>query len=346
MSRGRHRQPSPRRGLRIAGSAAAAAGIAVLSTSGIHALAAAPLKYGWWSATNAGAPITPPAPPDVPAKGLYVENGFSGATAIAALSFSVPTSAKVGALTLTTTGSPVINAAPLACPIDAKSVSYRPSEDGQWAQRPSYDCTHAVKGTVSSDKKTVTFAATSLVRAGSLAVAIVAGGTADRIPFQQPAATALTLTSAPAGSSGTTAQSGTGGGGAYSQPASPSKPQAAGAGAAAGAVSAPAPPSTGSVGAGTTSDPGVPPAVASPQASGAPVSAGGGTAAAASSSGGGGSNRLATVLGLAAVIAALVFWAEGFGVLGGRIVTLAGRRRTVPYPAEPLTETSTTPAHS
>jgi len=43
----------------------------------------------------------------------------------------------------------------------------------------------------------------------------------------------------------------------------------------------------------------------------------------------------------------LVFWAEGFGVLGGRVVSLAGRRQhRVPYPEEPLTEASSAPVHS
>jgi len=45
---------------------------------------------------------------------------------------------------------------------------------------------------------------------------------------------------------------------------------------------------------------------------------------------------VATVLGLVAVIAALVFWSEGFGLLGGRTATLAApRRRLVPYPDDP-----------
>src|SRR5947209_13954399 len=99
MSRGRHRRQSNSRLLRVTGAAMAALGVAVLSTAGVQAFAAAPLKYGWWSATNAGAPVAPPAPPDVPAKGMYVENGFSGATAIAALTFSIPGSASVGSLT-------------------------------------------------------------------------------------------------------------------------------------------------------------------------------------------------------------------------------------------------------
>ena len=47
-------------------------------------------------------------------------------------------------------------------------------------------------------------------------------------------------------------------------------------------------------------------------------------------------SRFLIVLALVAVIAALLFWSEGFGLLGGRTASLsAPRRRLAAYPDEP-----------
>jgi hypothetical protein len=79
----------------------------------------------------------------------------------------------------------------------------------------------------------------------------------------------------------------------------------------------------------------VAPAVAAPQSSAPAGTSLAGAQPAAASSGPGGKHTAATVIGLLAVVAALVFWSEGFGLLGGRTASLpAPRPRVVPYPDE------------
>src|SRR5689334_22285649 len=75
------------------------------------ALAQAPLEQGWWTTGNPGSvegSPTPPAPPDVPAKGLLVQGGSSsasgasntGPTSYAGLVYLLPDGALLGPLTL------------------------------------------------------------------------------------------------------------------------------------------------------------------------------------------------------------------------------------------------------
>jgi len=323
-----------------------ALGTAVVSTAWTTAAAAAPMKYGWWSATNAGTPFTPPAPPDVPAKGLYAANTVSGPSAIAALTFNIPSGATVGALTLVATGNPVMTSPPIACEIPTSGQGYTPAEGGAWSAKPAYDCKAGqVTGTAGSDGKTLTFPVAPFAKSGSLSVAIVAVGQADRIPFDAPTASALAITtSSPSlgGGAGAPIGSGVPGSGATGS----------GAGAAgANAPAAPAPPAAGAAVAGTAPAAGMPPAVASPQQT--PPTTTGSTqdaAPAANSTPSGARINAATILGLAAMVGALLFWTEGFGVLGGRVRSLAGRRGppgASTYPEEPsLSEPAGAAGHS
>lgn len=332
MSRGRHRLVVRRRKAWRGGAVAlGAVGVAVLSSAWTGAAADAPAKYGWWSQANAGTPVAAPAPPDVPDKGLYVANGFSGPTAFSALSFPVPTGATVGNLTLVATGNPVMTSPPQACAVTAAGAGYAAAQNGDWSKAPAYDCSAGkVDGSIGSDGKTVTFAVGPLVRGGSLDVAILPTGQADRIPFEPPADSALAVTAASSTSSGSTG--GSGGGGIFGNANSSSTGSSA-AGGAAPALPAPPPPSGETTG--TTPDAGLAPAVA-PSAPAAPAGNSlAGSRPAAASSGTGGRHTAATVIGMLAVIAALVFWSEGFGLLGGRTASLAApRKRAVPYPDE------------
>jgi len=331
MSRGRHRLPARARTVwRGEALALGAVGVAVLSSAWTGASADPPAKYGWWAATNAGAPVSPPPPPDVPDKGMYVENGFAGPTAISALSFSVPTGATVGNLSLVATGNPVMTSAPTACVTTAEGSSFQSAQNGAWSDAPAYDCgAGKADGSIGADGKTVTFAVAPLVRNGTLDVVILATGQADRIPFEPPGDSALAV-SAPA----TGGSVGAAGSGGLFGPA-------AGAGTSSGSttggqVPAAPPPPQSDVTTNAAPDAGVAPSLASPQPSGPANTMPTGTRSAAASTGAGGRHTVATVLGLIAVVAALVFWSEGFGLLGGRTATLsAPRRRLVPYPDDP-----------
>jgi hypothetical protein len=219
------------------------------------------------------------------------------------------------------------------------------AEDGAWSAKPAYDCKAGqVTGTAGSDGKTLTFPVAPFVKSGTLSVAIVAVGQADRIPFNAPTSSALALTTSPpagAGGGATSVGSGMPGSGTTGSGAGP---------AAGNAPSAPAPPAAGAAVAGSAPDAGVPPAVAgSPSAQSATTGSTGSTqdaAPAASSSPSGARINVATALGLAAMVGALVFWTEGFGVLGGRVLSLAGRRRPLDPAAYPEEATINEPAES
>jgi hypothetical protein len=332
-----------RRLIRAAGVAGAAVALAGAASMWSGAAAQAPTSYGWWSATNNGMPVSP-TPPDVPADGLYVENGFTGPTAVAALDFTVPAGATVGTITVKTAGSPLITAPPIACLLTA--ASFKPAEGGAWSDKPSYDCRTQARGTVGSGNASIAFPAAGLIRNGRLAVAILAGAQTDRIPFQKPGPGTLvvtqTPTGAPAGNTGATTATGSGYGGG----ATTTAPSGGG-----GSVPAALPPG-GAVAAGTAPDTGVAPAVAAPAASAGPSTTTAGSVPSAAS----GSTRpsrsdtgtkVATGFGLTAMIAAMLFWTEGFGPLGGRVSTFAARRRgDSAYPDDPLSAQPTAAARS
>ncbi len=321
------RSPWPAR----AGALVGVVAMTFVATGALPATAEAPVKYGWWSAANQG-PVAPPAPPDVPAKGLYVENGFAGPTAVSALSFTLAPGETAKTVTLAVTGNPAISSAPVACPL--KADTYQPAENGAWSDAPAYDCAHQLTGKVAADQSTVTFDVSGLGRTGDLAIAVLAGGPADRVAFEAPSASTLTVDAAPAASGtgtgtaggGTGAYGGTGtyGGGSASSGTPPAPP-------AAPDQSVPAPQGDASFSppAGTAAPA---PAIAgdsggaqqAPAPAGAPAT----RPVAAGAAGGSTGHRAASLLGLAALVVALVAWSEGFGVLGGRAVSLAVRRRT------------------
>jgi hypothetical protein len=155
------------------------------------AFAAVPSTYGWWAQTSVGlGPLGPMAPPDVPPNGLYVQNSASGPIAISALQFLLPAGTEPSALTLHITGRPVITIPPIICPATS---SFGSVEDGAWSLHPSYDCSHPVTGRLDASRSAVQFDVAQLVRDSALTVVVLAGGTADRIPFSQPGTDALGL---------------------------------------------------------------------------------------------------------------------------------------------------------
>ncbi len=150
--------------------------------------------YGWWSQTTPTSAVTPPAPPDVPANGLFVENGPNGPVALSALTFAVPINAQIGELALTIAGSPALTRPPVAC---LATSAFSPVQNGAWTSRPTYDCAHEVPGNVDSNRTAVVFPVSGLAKNGELSIVVLAGGPVDRIAMNAPTANALTVTVAP-----------------------------------------------------------------------------------------------------------------------------------------------------
>jgi hypothetical protein len=309
-------------------SLAFVAGAATVTMLPGPAAASGPAKYGWWYEANSGLPVAPPPPPQAPSDGLYVENGFSGPSAISALTFTVPSGAQLGPMTLKISGTPTLTQAPVACSVSPASTDYKAAEGGSWAERPAFDCKKAqATGSVDSGRTAVTFNVDPFLANGSVAVVILAGGPADQIAFQKPDDSALQVTSGdvgaapgvpPAGPGATSAAPDTSTGISNGATASSLSPDASplplvgsGAGAALagppGSAAASAPPVAGSSSGGANSGSrGY--ALARPTA--ATLRQGWRT-------------QLATGLGLTAILIALIGWALGYGPLGGRVLPLS-----------------------
>jgi hypothetical protein len=150
--------------------------------------AIAPKAYGWWSQTNIGGIVL--AQPDVPQKGMLVENGPSGPIALSALRFSLKDGAAATRLELSISGTPVITQPPVAC---ISTTAFESAQGGAWEGRPEYDCKQSVPGVVNAEQTLIRFVVETLAERRSLSVAILAGGPADRIAFAKPGSETLSL---------------------------------------------------------------------------------------------------------------------------------------------------------
>lgn len=150
--------------------------------------AVAPTTYGWWTQTNVGGIVL--AQPDVPEKGMLVENGPTGPIALSALRFSLEDGATATRLELPISGTPVITQPPLAC---IASNAFKSAQGGAWEGRPEYDCKQSVPGVVNAEQTQIRFVVETLAERRSLSVAILAGGPTDRIAFAQPGPETLSL---------------------------------------------------------------------------------------------------------------------------------------------------------
>jgi hypothetical protein len=297
------------------------------------ARANAPVKDGWWTETNTGLGVSA-VPAQVPAGGLYVENGFNGPVAISALSFDVPAGATVGQMTLAVTGNPVLTSPPVACELTTTGEAFKPAEGGKWSDRPAYDCSQGkVTATVASNKSSVTFAVGALLHNGVIAVAVLAGGPADQIAFAKPGSSTLAVS-----------QAGSATAGAPAPPPVPSVPPTAPPAFIPGtAVSTP--PSNPITSPATTSSASGP-SLASPApsnastSSAAPAPAGNAAAGVRSSlarSTSSNAGKAGAILGAIGLVGLLVAYTEGYGLLGGRIRPLArlqSSRRRAAYRAK------------
>ena len=274
----------------------------------------APSAYGWWYEANAGLPVPPPAPPSAPSDGMYIANDVSGPEAIAALSIPVPSGAGMGPLVLHIAGSPLMSQPPVACPLRS---AFKSTEEGAWSDRPTYDCAQAQKvGSVDAAKTTVTFDASPFLRAGAVGVVILAGGPTDQVAFNKPGPDTLPVSAAPGASPGVVPPAADAGAAAAPGAAD------AGAYAAPGFIATPFPAS--SAGPQVAATPGDSAAAAigiAPRGAGTP--SGLGTVGAVATKRSGWRVSVGELLGVAAILAALVAWTEGYGLLGGRVRSLA-----------------------
>lgn len=153
----------------------------------VDAGATAPSAKSWWyRPQQSGTPVAIPAPPVVPADGLYVAQGPAEENvAIAAVEYAV---AGPGPSTLKLTAAPggAGTVAVTACPV---SDGFTPGvQAGPWAEAPAYNCTAGtVDGVV--EGTTITFALTpEFVAAGNTAVQAILVPTPGSAPFQIPIA--------------------------------------------------------------------------------------------------------------------------------------------------------------
>ena len=199
---------------------------AVVGLSAGPAAAAPPDQQGWWTTLNqgnvpeVGKPAPAPTLPDVPAKGLLIEGPSPSpppSTPASAATASVPTPASsdspvayaglvyylpIGATasTLTLTVAPNSATTPMAalelCPLVNPVLN--PEQGGPGADAPPYDCTHNVSAGPNAARTSYEFQVADLVSDGSLAVAILPTGPAERVVLDQPDANSLTEQPAPA----------------------------------------------------------------------------------------------------------------------------------------------------
>jgi S-DNA-T family DNA segregation ATPase FtsK/SpoIIIE len=292
----------------VAAACIALALLTVVALPAAPASAEAPAAIGWWSQAS-----SLPPPPDVSSDGLYVQGGPSGPVAISALRFTVPTGESPTKLVLVPTGVASPSAAVQVCPLKPASAQFAPAQNGAWADAPAYDCEgkNAVVGTT-DDAGTLTFDVSTLAQSGTLAVAVIATGPGDRVPIAKPDASALSTAPSSTDSAATSDDGST-----YV----PSD-------ATADATDVGTTPATGS--SSVALPPVAPPSAAAPDATtpspSAAAAAGAGTPgpdhplAIAGTSPHDLATRLGGLAAIGILIAALIAYSLGFGLLGGRFV--------------------------
>lgn len=199
-----------------------------------------PARQGWWWQANPGngAPA-PPGPPDVPGDGLYVQGGPSGPVALSAVQFELADGQKPATLTLhlipaqnaVTGAAPAPAPAPVPVPGQPPAPAPAPAPDGTASPLPppgvqacviasgtinaeqggpmadapdTTGCT-PIPGTVDATAGTATFNLSSVTTTGStLALAILPASATDRAAFSHPGSDALMVDASPADTSADT----------------------------------------------------------------------------------------------------------------------------------------------
>jgi hypothetical protein len=313
------------------------AGLLVAGALTPTADAAAPQRVGWWNAASAsGGPSGAAAAPSptTPPGGLRVASGpttpagpllpsqvppNSQITAYGAVLYALPEGSSA-VLKLTIAGSPQGTPQVVACP--TSGTTWSSGDDQPAGSEPAYDCaSQHFPGTVSADATTITFQVRAQFETtpGLLSLAIVPDTTSTALPtggapfavdFAPPDARSFTPASSEQTGSSTESLPPPL---AFETPSMPSDLTGGNAGAPLAlplpSLSAPAPlPSAAPV----PVPQGKSPSAAAPARS--PVAAVATDTVKA---------RIASALGTAALLAAIVVWSLGYGLLGGRIIPLS-----------------------
>lgn len=263
----------------------------------------APVRVGWWNSVSAGGNAAPS--PTTPAGGMHISSTPGGALAYGALLYPVPQAAS-GQLRLSITGAQG-TVALVACP--TKNANWPAGDDQASDSEPAYDCSaFHFPGTVSADGTSVTFSVSALVEPtpGSLSLAIVPDPSASApfsVDIDKPGPQSLAVTSA-------------------APPTTTFPPTTAVP--ASGPATAPAPgaplglphPIQSAPQTTTAAPPAAAPQIAPNQPSNvAPAPAASSSNSARATEG--------SIFGALALVAALLFWGFGRGLLGGRITPLS-----------------------
>lgn len=194
-------------GRRVLGAVAAAAGalVLVLSTTAVPAHGQAPDDVGWWFALKSHAvPVAPPAPPNVPDGGLYIQQDPDGPAAVGAIRAAIEGSTGATLTLAAAQGSTTTLGAPVqAC---ATTTAWQPAlpAPGYWEDRPE-PAKPCVPGTVSTDGKYVAFHfGNAFLSSGVLDVVLLPadGATPFAIAFDPPAPDSLKVETAPSTDAG------------------------------------------------------------------------------------------------------------------------------------------------
>jgi len=188
--------------LRIAVVAAMVLGAGAVVSARVPAHAVQGLQSAyWWQAQPDGAPL--PAPPNVPANGLWVSGTDAAPSAIAAVRFQLADTEAAPALTLkvhSQVPAAQLSSASGVAPIVLACPSTKPwtrASAGAWNARPTYDCASPAHGNLSADGSTLTFDLGALVTNGTVDVVFVPGPGAAPIPVQPPALPGVTTPAQP-----------------------------------------------------------------------------------------------------------------------------------------------------
>jgi hypothetical protein len=163
-----------------------AASAVVSAHSPAKAISGLELGY-WWQGQPDGAPL--PAPPNVPAGGLWVSGTETSPIAVSAVRFRVPDTETTPVLTLginsqnpprdvsqpTNAGVAVV----LACPATGP---WAPAAAGAWSAAPQRNCGSAIHGQNSADGKTIVFDLGPAVVNGTVDVVFVPGTGGAALP--------------------------------------------------------------------------------------------------------------------------------------------------------------------
>jgi len=140
-----------------------AAGMAIAAAHPMAAGAAAGIPAGyWWVAQPATGVV--PAPPQVPAGGLYVASTANGPSAVSAVRLATPSGARLASLVLHVHQVQQLDS--FAVDAYATGGSWKPGDAQAWSSRPGPAIgALAIHGAVDANGKTVTFDLTDVKRA-------------------------------------------------------------------------------------------------------------------------------------------------------------------------------------